>query len=152
MAYATVADVEKRLGRELTPEEEAQVAEMLEDIEALIRLRIPNLDQQIDSGKIPERVLVMVEVNAVLRVLRNPDAFISETDGNYSYTRASDGVSGYLDLLPIEWDWLFGRGSGMFQLVPVSPHDSRYGREGFTRQPDAHEIWPPSWGWVVRVP
>src|SRR5690349_4350472 len=112
MAYATIADVELRLGRDLTTEEEAQVTELLEDVEAMIRYRIPDLDEKVANGTLPERLVVMVEVNAVVRVLRNPEAYVSETDGNYSYTRSSSGASGYLELTPQEWDWLFG-GSGM---------------------------------------
>lgn len=149
MAYATVADVEARLGRELTPEEEAQVLELLEDVEAMIRLRIPNLDELVANGEIPERIVVMVEVNAVLRVLRNPDAFISETDGNYSYQRSIDGASGYLEILPNEWQWLL-RGGSMFQIVPISPDGDRV-EGGFVRQPDAHYWCPPSYSFRVRV-
>lgn len=149
MAYATPADVELRLGRDLTTEEEAQVTELLEDVETLIKLRIPDLDAKVASGEIPERLVVMIEVNAVVRVLRNPEAYVSETDGNYSYTRSRDDATGYLDLLPIEWDWLFG-GGGMFQIIPISPNGDRV--EGGARQPDAHYWCPPSDSWTVRVP
>lgn len=150
MAYATVADVESRLGRDLTTEEEAQVTELLEDVETLIRVRVPDLDEKIADGTIPERLVVMIEVNAVVRVIRNPDAYVSETDGNYSYTRSQSGSSGFLELLPQEWEWLFG-GNGMFQLVPVSPYGDRV-EGGYVRQRDAHLICPPSWGFTVRVP
>jgi len=148
VAYATPADVAARIGRELTPEETIQVGELLEDVEALIKLRIPDLDAKVADGTIPERIVVMVEVNAVVRVLRNPEAYVSETDGNYSYTRATNGATGYLDLLPIEWDWLFG-GNGMFQIIPISPYGESV--EG-ARQPNAHYWCPPSWGFTVRVP
>ena len=147
MAYATPADVELRLGRDLTPEETLQVQALLDDVEAMIRLRIPDLDEKVADDPNFERIVIMVEVNAVLRVLKNPDAFVSETDGNYSYTRSTDGASGYLNILPIEWDWLFG-GGGMFQIVPVSPYGDL--AEG-ARQPDAHMLCPPSWGFRVRV-
>lgn len=149
MAYATPVDVETRLGRDLTPEEEAQVTELLEDVETLIKLRIPDLDVKVSDGTIPERLVVMIEVNAVVRVLRNPEAYVSETDGNYSYTRSNDGSSGYLQILPNEWDWLFG-GGGMFQIVPVDANGQRV--EGGVRQPDAHFWCPPSYGWNVRIP
>lgn len=148
MAYATPEDVAARLGRELTTDEEAQVTVLLEDVETLIKIRIPDLDAKITAGTIPERVVVMIEVNAVLRVLKNPDAFMSETDGNYSYTRSTSGASGYLDLLPQEWEWLFG-GTGMFQLIPVSPYGGSV--EG-ARDPNKEYLCPPSWGFTVRVP
>lgn len=148
MAYATPQDVEARIGRELTPEETLQVSELLEDVETLIRIKIPDLDAKVDDGTIPERLIVMIEVNAVVRVLRNPEAYVSETDGNYSYTRSTNGASGYLEILPLEWDWLFG-GNGMFQIIPVSPYGGRV--EGQI-QPNAHYLAPPSWGFTVRVP
>lgn len=151
MAYATIADVELRLGRDLSTEEEAQVSELLEDVETLIRIRVPDLDEKVANGTIPERLVVMIEVNAVVRVLRNPDAYVSETDGNYSYTRSQNGASGFLELLPQEWEWLFG-GSGMFQIVPIDPYGGRV-EGGFVRQWDAQTcLCPPSWGFTVRVP
>jgi len=148
MAYATVDDVESRLGRQLTPEEEAQVQVLLEDAEGMIRQRIPDLDAKVASDENYERLVIMVEANAVIRVIRNPDAFIAETDGNYSYQRATEGASGYLDILPNEWQWLLGGGS-MFQIVPVDPYGDRI--EGAHRQPDAHYWCPPSHGFYVRV-
>lgn len=149
MAYATAQDVEARLGRDLRPEEVEQVEILLEDAEAILLMRIPNLHDLVTSGEIPERIVVMVEVQMVLRVLRNPDAFISETDGNYSYTRSSSGASGYLEVLPLEWDWLM-RGRGQYQLVPVPPYGTT--PEGYTRQPDAHDWAGCAEWWVVRVP
>ena|SRR5690242_6226480 len=149
MAYATVADVEARLGRELTPDEENQATVLLEDVEGMIRARITDLDERVAANPNYERIVIMVEANAVLRVIRNPDAYVSETDGNYSYQRAAAGASGMLEILPVEWDWL-GGGSDMFQIVPVSPYGDRV--EGGARQPDAHYWCPPSWGFTVRVP
>lgn len=148
MAYATVTDVESRLGRDLSPDEEEQVEILLDDAEAVLRTYIPNMDTLIDTGKLDERLVIMVEVNMVLRVLRNPDAFVSETDGNYSYTRASGTVSGLLEVLPRELDWLGGR--GMYQLVPVPPYGTP--GEGYTRQPNAHDWSGRADWWVVRVP
>jgi len=149
MAYATVVDVESRLGRDLSTEEENQVTVLLDDVEALIRARIPDLDDRVAASANYERIVVMVETNAVVRVLRNPDAYVSETDGNYSYQRASQGSNGMLELLPVEWEWL-GSGSDMFQIIPTDPYGDRI--EGGARQPDAHYWCPPSWGFTVRVP
>lgn len=149
MAYATVADVESRLGRDLSTEEENQVEVLLDDVEALIRARITDLDERVAASANYERIVVMVEVNAVVRVLRNPEAYVSETDGNYSYQRSTTTASGMLELLPVEWDWL-GGGSDMFQIVPTDPFGDRV--EGGARQPDAHYWCPPSWGFTVRIP
>src|SRR5690554_1449162 len=89
MAYATVEDVESRFTRELTDEERTLVQSRLEDVEAVIRTRIPDLDEKVASGTLSEQVIIMVESEAVLRVLRNPEGFSQETDGNYSYSMSS---------------------------------------------------------------
>ena len=119
MSYATVADVEVRLGRELTVDEEAQVTVLLEDAEVLIKTRVPDLDALVLAGTIPEHLVVMIEVAMVLRVIRNPEAFISEQDGNYSYQKSAQAASGYLSLTDLEWSWL-GVDQGMFQIVPIA--------------------------------
>jgi hypothetical protein len=147
MAYAALEDVEARLMRSATEEEAVMIEQLLEQVEAIIRLRIPDLDQKILNGDISETIVVMVEVNAVMRVMNNPEAFMSETDGNYSYQRNLSGASGYLDILPIEWEWLSGA-RGMFQIIPVRPGGRRV--EGGVNED--HWFPPPSWGFTVRVP
>ena len=47
MAYATVADVEARLGRSLEAGEQDIVETRLNDVELLIRHRIPDLDARV---------------------------------------------------------------------------------------------------------
>ena len=83
MAYAQVSDVQARFERELDEYEEVVVAQRLDDAELLIKARIPNLDDQISDGKIPEELVIMAEADAVLALIRNPDAKVGETDGNY---------------------------------------------------------------------
>jgi hypothetical protein len=119
MAYATPADVEARLGRDLTVEEAAQVAVLLNDAEVLIKTRVPDLDALVADGTIDEALVVMVECNMVIRVLRNPEAFIAEQDGNYSYQRTAESAAGYLSLSDLEWSWLI-QDNGMFQIVPIA--------------------------------
>ena len=98
MAYAEVSDVAVRLGRELSPEELTLVQTRLEDVERLILRRIPDLDVQITAGDLNEDDVIQVEADAVGRLVRNPDGFISEGDGNYTYTRDASKVSGCLEL------------------------------------------------------
>jgi hypothetical protein len=129
MAYATPADVAVRWGRELTPEETASIAVRLEDVERLIRRTIPDLDTQVDAGTINVEDVVQVESDSVLRMARNPEGFISETDGDYTY-KLSDaaaanfagGVGGAGVITEDEW-WLLGvsppgAGKGMFFITP----------------------------------
>lgn len=117
MAYATPADVEARLGRDLDADETALVSTRLEDAELLIKMRIPDLDQRIIDGLISEAAVVMVESEMVLRLIRNPDGYQSETDGNYTYQLRSDVSSGLLEVLPSEWNLLGLRG-GVFTIRP----------------------------------
>lgn len=107
MAYASPADVNARLvGRNLDDEESAVVATRLDDAEELIRDRIPDLDHRIASGEIRERLLVMTEAEAVLRLIRNPDGYSQETDGNYSYSLSAAVASGRLEITQEEWSRL----------------------------------------------
>jgi len=103
VAYATAQDIEDRLGRELDESEATIVNTRLEDAEELIYRRIPDLAQRVDDGKIRERLIVMVECEAVMRLIRNPEGYTQETDGNYSYSIDSRVASGRLSILPEEW-------------------------------------------------
>lgn len=121
MAYATAADVEGRLvGRTLDVDEAAIVETRLDDVEALIQARIPDLDDKITSGTLNQRLVVMVEAEAVLRLIRNPEGMTQETDGNYSYSIDAKVASGRLSILPEEWTLLGFRRS----VVLLSPQIS----------------------------
>lgn len=120
MAYATPEDVEARLGKELSDAEKEQIGVLLEDAELILRSRIPDLDEKIQDGDINEELLVMVECSMVIRVVRNPDGFTQESDGNYSYTISRDVASGMLEVLPNEWS-LLGVRSGFRLIAPTTP-------------------------------
>ena len=131
MAYATPADVAVRWGRELTVEETASVSVRLEDVERMIRRRIPDLDTQVNSGAINVEDVVQVESDSVLRLARNPEGYESETDGDYSYSINKDFAAGTLGITDDEWAILgvTSQGGGMFFLdpVPVMPSPYPYG-------------------------
>lgn len=118
MAYAEVADVEARLGRDLDESEAIIAAQRLEDVELLILSRIPNLIALVTDGALSEAVVTMVEADAVIRVLRNPDGIVGETDGNYSYQLNWATVAGRLTLVPEEWR-LLGLRSNVFTIAPM---------------------------------
>lgn len=117
MAYATVTDVEARLGRELDEAEAQVVSVRLEDAELILRSRIPDLDERIADGRIQEAAVVMIECEMVLRLVRNPEGYTAETDGNYSYQISSDVASGRLSVLPYEWGLIGIRGS-IYSIAP----------------------------------
>lgn len=116
--YATPTDVSARLGRELTTDEITLVSVRLEDVERKIRRRIPDLDDRVTNGDIAEDDLVQVEAEALLRLIRNPDGYLSETDGSYSYMFSQSLASGQLTITPEEWQTLGVIRSRMSVLVP----------------------------------
>lgn len=117
MAYATPTDIQERLGRELDESEATIVATRLEDVEELILQRIPDLPQKVDDGQLRQRLVLMVECEAVMRLIRNPEGYTQETDGNYSYTIDARVASGRLTILPEEWA-LLGVNRSIVMLAP----------------------------------
>ncbi|MCO5595391.1 hypothetical protein L7F22_049433 [Adiantum nelumboides] len=102
----------------MTPEAEAAIEIRLDDVEALIKVRIPDLEDKVSSGAINLSLVILVESEAVLRLLRNPDGYIQETDGNYSYTLSAAVASGRLEIREDEWS-LLGVQSGLMILSPM---------------------------------
>jgi hypothetical protein len=117
MAYATPEDVEARLGRPLDEWETQVVSTRLNDAELILRSRIPDLDERVADGRILEAAVVMVEAEMVMRLVRNPEGYTAETDGNYSYQINQSVASGLLSVLPSEWNLLGLRG-GIYTIAP----------------------------------
>jgi hypothetical protein len=124
MAYATNEDVAVRWGRDLTAEEAAMVDVRLEDVERMIRRRIPDLDVRVDIGAIDVYDVVQVESDAVLRLARNPEGYYSETDGNYTYQLQKGLTSGVLEITEEEWAMLGCTRNRMFFIDPNPMLDS----------------------------
>lgn len=118
MAYATPEDVEVRFMRPLDEDEKRVVAARLEDAELLLRSRIPDLDEKVTAGVLDQALVVMVEAEMVLRLIRNPDGLVQETDGSYSYSTSQKVASGLLEVLPREWT-LLGVRSGVYVIDPT---------------------------------
>jgi hypothetical protein len=118
MAYASTDDVAVRWSRELSCDEVKLVQVRLEDVERLIRRRIPDLDALIDAGKVDVEDVVQVEADAVLRLARNPEGYVSETDGNYTYQLSKDLATGRLSITADEWQILGVRRNRLTTLVP----------------------------------
>lgn len=146
MAYAGPEDIQARLGRELD-ESEAQIVETrLDDAEELILVRIPDLDAKVASGEIRERLVVLVESEAVMRLIRNPEGFTAETDGNYSYQIDARVSSGRLHIDDDEWS-LLGLRRGMFTIAPrldIPSGPYHYPYEGHNWFRDEYVDWGPA--------
>lgn len=119
MAYATASDVQALAARELSVEESALADRRLEQVERLIKRRIPDLDTQVNAGDIDEDDLIDIEAEAVWRVLRNPEGLFMEMDGNYQYQRSRESADGSLRILPAEWQTLGVRVGSMFCIDPL---------------------------------
>lgn len=110
MSVVTITDVQARLGRVLTDLEQEQVTAWLEDLDALVRARIPDLDDQLALGTIDVRVLKLVFAQAVRRLLLNPEGLRQYTESidDYSITKTVDSAvsSSALYLSDDEWAML----------------------------------------------
>lgn len=120
MTYADPSDVSGRLGRSLDASESTMVATRLADAERLLKARIPDLDQKITDGDVSIDLVKMIEANAVVRLVRNPNAYTGETDGNYSYQINWKTATGELEILDNEWA-LLGISQAMFVIAPLLP-------------------------------
>ncbi len=121
MSYATVVDVGTRLGRTIdSTEEQAQVQAWLDDVEVLIRSRIPDLPGLVAAGAPTVATLVMVESNAVIRKIRNPEGYTSETIDDYTYRYNEQVRRGDIFLTDDEWALLLptSRARGAFTVRP----------------------------------
>lgn len=117
MPYASPSDVQSRLGRQLTADETSQVETLLADAEILIKAKIPDLDEKVTAGTIAEETVVYVTANAVKRLVQNPNGYVSETDGDYTYQINWRLATAELEIADKEWA-LLGVGSGIFFIHP----------------------------------
>jgi len=109
MAIATVDDVQAWYNRELDEDERRLAQTLLNGVEAKIRRRIRNLTARAAADSDFREIVVMVEANAVLRVLRNPEGYRQETEGNYGYSLNAAVAAGHLFIMDSEWEDLGAR-------------------------------------------
>lgn len=117
MALATPDDVAARLGRELSAEELRLCAALLDDAERMLISRVPELLARVADGRLARVDVELVESTMVLRVVRNPSGYRSETAGDYGYTVDIRAAAGFLTVLPQEWRLVGVRG-GAFTIAP----------------------------------
>lgn len=86
MAYATYTDVVARwFDSETLTATQEQIETLLDDAEDTILREFPTLDDRVDSGELPLRRVVKVEVGMVKRHLRNPEGVRSTQQGAGAY-------------------------------------------------------------------
>lgn len=92
---ATVGEVAAQFGT-LTPAQEGLTAWLVRAASKLLRSYYPLLDANIAAGRVDPDVVSLVVVNAVLRVLRNPQGLRSETVGPFSRSYDTSVAAGML--------------------------------------------------------
>jgi hypothetical protein len=125
MTYADASDVTVRWGKsEVDDELTALIEVRLADVERLIerglkRRGLTTLAARIAADLTDVEDVKQVEADSVLRLVRNPDGYLSETDGDYAYMLKQELASGKLELFPEDWEALgVFDASGMFIIVP----------------------------------
>lgn len=104
MSYATFEDVNTRFYREIDPKDRSLIEARLQDAEVKIRRRIPDLDLRVQEDATLLSTVVAVCCDAVIRLIHNPEGFLQESDGNYSYMREQGLASSTrLEITPDEW-------------------------------------------------
>jgi len=72
----------------------------------LKRRGLTTLAARITADLTDEEDVKRVESDVVLRLVRNPEGYFSETDGDDTYMLRQDLASGKLELLPEDWETL----------------------------------------------
>lgn len=118
MAYAEASDVTVRWGKsDLDADTTALIEVRLADVERMLNRRV-DLAAGIADDTFEEADVIQIEADAVLRLARNPDGYLSETDGNYTYMLKQELASGRLEILAEEWEILGITSGGMFIISP----------------------------------
>lgn len=127
MAYATHEDVQSRYEQDLDERLEAIVDVRLGDAERILRNKIKDLDERVlldstDENYLDVEVVKQVESEMILRLIRNPEGYSQESDGNYSYAIYQQVASGRLQVSDDEWE-LLGLGGGIWTLAAELPQE-----------------------------
>ena len=116
MSYVTVPEIQARIGRALTDLEAAQVQAWIEDLDAMISLRAPDLADRVAQDQPSVAVVRMVYAQAIRRVLLNPEGLRQYTESidDYSVTKTVDSAmsSSALYLTDDEWGLLSPASTG----------------------------------------
>lgn len=97
--YAEPADIAAKWSGYRSTEHEALAITLIGEAEGLILDRFPQLPDRIANGTVSEVTVKAVVTDMVKRVLRNPEGYRSEADGNYNYAYAPGAYTpGEVDL------------------------------------------------------
>lgn len=134
---AEISDVEGAW-RPLSDAETLVVTNRLVFASAIVRQRVPDIDDRIASGDIDPVLVAGVVAEAIKRVMINPDGKRAETIDDYSYTRDSALSAGSLYLTDDEIALLRGNRSRAFS---ITPHRAETTYEDQARVAQHREDW-----------
>lgn len=118
--FATVEDLEKHW-HPLTDEQEVVAEQLLESASALIRNEFPDIDSRIAAGKLSSRVPLVITVEMVKRVMRNPEGALQKTTGPFSVTYHADALAAELFLTDEDRRQLRPRRKMMARTIRTRP-------------------------------
>lgn len=118
MAYASESDVQAVL--------DPDPDKLLKQVEAILKSRIPDLDERVEKDEDYRERVIAVEASAVARIMRNPEGLMQESEGNYTVMLQSSAASGQMLITDEEWRWL-GVGAGVSTVSPDLGFSNRKG-------------------------
>lgn len=99
MELVEFEDIRKGFKPAIPDEDQDYIYELLEEANVELENVVGDLARWIAENPKREARARVVLKRMVRRVLRNPDGYVGESDGNYSYTRAArDGMLGDVEL------------------------------------------------------
>ena len=101
MNPTSISDIEARW-RPLTAQEATNASTFIDDAWWMLTARRPALEQDIAAGTIAEGNVIRVVAAMVIRIMRNPDGYSSETVDDYTYRRDALVASGALTVTDAE--------------------------------------------------
>lgn len=122
MPYALPADVGVLIPKStLSTEESNMIAAQIARAERKILRRIPDLAARISAGDITADDVKDVVVGAVLRVVRNPEGYVQESDGTYTYILDRSTIQQEIEFTDEDWETLGEEitARGLSWLAPV---------------------------------
>lgn len=120
---ASVADLQARSLRPLTPAELSVAQQWLDDAYAILATQRPFVAEKAAADANYRSLVSQVLCAAVIRVLSNPDGKYQESIDNYSYSRDQAVATGALYISDAELGLIgYGDGStgGAFTIMPRS--------------------------------
>lgn len=138
MAIITTSDIESRW-RPLTSAEALIAPTLIDDVEAWAMLAVPTLEAALVSPSAAfAQNVKRILATAIIRVLKNPQAYRSESDGDYSYSFDRVVSSGELNLSAADLRMLGGGRRRFYSATVSDPALDLIGRPS----------WPESWSEV----